>query len=152
MSSNVAGRICLKMKSDIHVTTAWLIWPSSMFDNNRNDHEKDLGWEYDTDGFRLVRWSMIIMNTMFLMIMQRWVWYIWLLPFSMFDDNNGKVSMIQVALALFDVRPHEWSHMRSPPPTSSHLIIFILMISIIPIHRFIVMSSFQITQCETLSL
>ena len=70
----------------------------------------------------------------------------------MFDDDNGKVSMTQVAVALFDVRPHEWSHMRSPPPTPSHLIIFILMISIITIHRFIVMSSFQITQCVTLSL
>ena len=51
-------------------------------------------------------------------------------------------SMIQVAVALFDVRPHEWSHMRSPPATSSHLIIFILMISIIPIYRSLLLCLF----------
>ena len=98
------------MKSDVLVTTGWLIWPSSMFDDDRYDREKDLRWEFDTDGSRLVRWLMIIINVMFLVIMQRWVRYRWLLPISMFDDNNGKVSMIQVALALLVVRDHDHDH------------------------------------------
>ena len=104
MPSEIVGWICLKMKSDVLVTTGWLIWPISIFDDDRDDHEEDFGWEYDRDGSRLVRWSMIIMNAMFLVIMQRWVRYRWLLPISMFDDNKGKVSMIQVTLAYFDVR------------------------------------------------
>ena len=42
MPSKFAGQICLKMKSEVLVTKGWLIWPSSMFDDDRDDHEKDL--------------------------------------------------------------------------------------------------------------